>query len=297
MHTPIDQRLVALENAFLRLTSIEFGDNAGHPFRGNQWREGESGDSSVDKQAVGSAEFHKAVENMPGADAALKQEMRDVLKQVQDGEKVIVAEPKVATLISEMNAMLMEAKANGETIKEINLCNVSVEGTNYFCEGNLGPTRVEMPQLSADYASLPEGAPAREFEPNNRGEVELAEHFATYLQSQGVAVTDMERPAGSMRATQSELQASKVANLIEPTRRGELTGAIFTSNDGYVLDGHHRWAAALEVDILNGNPPNNGTPIAVREIDMPMHELLPLTLGYTTTMGVPQVSVTGEVKK
>src|SRR5262249_18719901 len=144
------------------------------------------------------------------------------------------------------------ARSKGEKYDEVNLCKVSVPGTNYFCAGNLGVPRVQMPQLSAKVADIPDKAAAHDLPQNARGEVELIHPFADYLRNQGVKITETSRPAGELRATQSELQASKIDKLREPVAEGKIPGAIFTSSDGYVLDGHHRWAAMVENDIAAG---------------------------------------------
>ena len=272
-------RLSRLEEALISLARHEFGDVEGHPFHGNQWTGG----------VGGSPEYEKAAANLPGADAALRARMRDTLKQVMAGEKVIIKKPEVVTLIDEMHKMVGEAHAKGKEV-DVNLCNVTVEDTNYFCSGNLGKTRIEMPQLSTVAADLPPNAPALKLPVDSRGEIALTDAFAKYLGTQGVGIKDTTVDAGKLRATQSELDLDKITDITNRMLAGtqNFGAPIYTSNDGYVLDGHHRWVAAIERDALDDKVIGNGSQIPVRQIDMPMHELLPLTLGFTTVMGVPQ---------
>jgi hypothetical protein len=62
-----------------------------------------------------------------------------------------------------------------------------------------------------------------------------------------------------------------------------LTAPIYVSNDGYVLDGHHRWAA-----IVAYNAKNPDKPIAmnVRVIDEPIKPLVKRSNEFADHIGI-----------
>jgi hypothetical protein len=79
-----------------------------------------------------------------------------------------------------------------------------------------------------------------------------------------------------LKATQSELVGVKVAGmskvLEDPNHPayGKITAPIYVSKDGYVLDGHHRWAAIVSHNVAN---PKNPIKMTVRVIDS---DIIPL---------------------
>lgn len=98
-----------------------------------------------------------------------------------------------------------------------------------ICEGNLGIERKDMPQLKDD----------------------VIPGFLKSFQDQGVSVTKGTMKVGQLKATQKEINAEKVTGMAAAKRRGEYDpgkAPIIVSKDGYVLDGHHRWAAMLHDD-------------------------------------------------
>lgn len=110
--------------------------------------------------------------------------------------------------------------------------------------GNLGIPRIDMPQIPS------KALPA----------------FITALQTKGIGVHGEVVPVTSLRATQSELHKDKIKAEI---KRGDLAHTnkpVIVSSDGYLLDGHHRWAA------LHTMSPGN--KINVIRIGLPIRDLL-----------------------
>lgn len=108
--------------------------------------------------------------------------------------------------------------------------------------GNLGIEREQMPQIAAS---------------------QLA-NFIGELQAAGAAVTTKQVAANALRATQSELHKDKIKkNLVS---QAQLEKPVIVSRDGFLLDGHHRWAA---IHTLNPHADVN-----VVEVDLPIRELL-----------------------
>jgi hypothetical protein len=167
----------------------------------------------------------------------------------------------------------------------INLCDIKVAGSNtLFCQTNKGITRIGMPQLSgqpmvgspADI--LLHGKDLSELKTNNQfireivtqnhdadpkklklplpvntsGEVDAAEYFKAYLIKLGKKITPKKITAAKLQATQSELVTEKVNQMWWALEMGPcnkfyngIVAPIFVSQDNYVLDGHHRWAAVV----------------------------------------------------
>lgn len=101
-----------------------------------------------------------------------------------------------------------------------------------ICEGNLGIERKDMPQLPDD----------------------VIPGFLQEFQDKGISVTKGTMKVGQLKATQKEINADKVQGMAQAKREGKYDPGkqpIIVSKDGYVLDGHHRWAAMLHDDPSN----------------------------------------------
>lgn len=113
------------------------------------------------------------------------------------------------------------------------------------CEDNLGIPRSQMPQLG--FGAIPA--------------------FVEWLEKKGIRSKARVIEVGKLRATQREINADKVESI---ARGGEAVGGdpIPVSREGFILDGHHRWAA-----LLSRNPRNR---IKTVQIDAPIRPLLKL---------------------
>ncbi len=117
--------------------------------------------------------------------------------------------------------------------------------TKKLLEGNFGIKRIDMPQIRSD----------------------LVPQFIEELRSSGVKVKNGKQQVGKLKATQSELHADKVQSMIEnPKVRANLAKPIIVSSDGFILDGHHRWAAMVTMS------PKSKIPTV--EVNLPMKDLL-----------------------
>lgn len=209
------------------------------------------------------------------------------------GKKVQLQQPdQVASLLSEL------AKMN-DPEKTYDLCNVSVPGTNLFCAESKGIDRIDMPQLKAK--PLPGSRADKEFEKNEDGEVDLNQEFISYLEDKGVKVFDDEAPASHLRATQRQLNGAKVAGMMTGMQEGgrgksadEVRDVIqnarlLVGRSGYVVDGHHRWAAVVGDDAKDGKMGDQIMP--VRRIDMDIIPLLAESLAFCEEYGLPVAGV------
>lgn len=99
------------------------------------------------------------------------------------------------------------------------------------------------------------------------------EEFKQFLNEKGIAFVEIQCSPRSLIASQNELNSDKVEKFLSC-----VLDPIITSKDKYVVDGHHRWAAALVRDKHT---------IDCLEIQLPIRELLDLmhtfdSVGYKT---------------
>ncbi|WP_184017454.1 phage portal protein family protein [Haloferula luteola] len=94
-------------------------------------------------------------------------------------------------------------------------------------EDSLGVPRSEMPQTT------------------NRNRSALVQ----FLRARGVDASLTLPRAGDLKPSQKNFRRDKVDAIKQAMSDGTLKGgSILTSSDGYVIDGHHRWLAQLELD-------------------------------------------------
>jgi len=214
---------------------------------------------------------------MPNADFSNKP-----LSQVTPIER-----QQISTIIDKLAQLGKEAKEKGEQAPNFNLCQVSIPGTNLYCDGNKGIERGDMPQ----FKGTPQpGSPADKLPKDENGEADTEEFFKQMLNKQGIKVSEPTSvPPDRLKATQSELVGVKVAGMSKVLADknhpayGKITAPIYVSNDGYVLDGHHRWAAVVA---HNASNPNNQIPMNVRVIDEPIEPLVKRSNAFAEKMGI-----------
>ncbi len=129
------------------------------------------------------------------------------------------------------------------------------------CAANLGLPRNKMPQIASDIpvpcmmaGGASDRARARAIVTTG-GKVGSPEtvqaQFLAHLKKSGVQIRRRTIPVGKLKATQTEIKASKTFGMADSHLKGNFPGIdkqILVSRDGYILDGHHRWAALLTID-------------------------------------------------
>ena len=217
----------------------------------------------------------------------------EALNALREGKTVSLGTvEEVNTLIKEMNDFVQEAKKKGDKVK-LNLCQVSVPGTNLFCGSSLKDDqgqpipRDKMPQLAGKPKAGSPAADADKFPVDKDGEVNVGDAFVKYLAEKGVETREGKVPASQLKASQSELKGKTVAFMM--SEEGQKTvdldnQSIFVSSDGYVIDGHHRWAAKVGLDSKDGKL--GGKKINVRVINMPIKQVLTEANAFTSAMGI-----------
>ena len=235
--------------------------------------EGDKSQSTTGKRP--GADDMKLKNLMPGIDTSKK-----TLDQIPPADKM-----ELSTKIDALVDMVGQAKAKGEKPEYFNLCKVTVPGTNLYCDGNLGIDRNDMPQFKGNPRP---GSPAAEMPKNKDGEVDGEAFFKQLLQRDGIKVDGPhEVPPDRLKATQMNMVGDKVAGMYDALEQDptnpNLTAPIYVSNDGYVLDGHHRWAAIVA---YNAKHPDKPIPMKVNVIDEPIKPLVKRANDYADYIGI-----------
>lgn len=230
--------------------------------------------------------------DMSGPDAESGKEGSDA----EFERDLIAALSNLAQEGKEWKKRASEAAAGGKEFSEppptFELCHISVPGTNLFCGNNAGIPRKQMPQLSG----MPEeGSTASSLPRSKTGEVSIEKQFKEQLTKDGIKTTPKKVDVATLKATQTQLDGGKVSAMLEtlkvdPTNEA-LNSPIYVSKDGYILDGHHRWAALLALGIADGLD----EPVAMNvvQVEMGIEDLVDYTNNYAKSMGIKQ-KVAGE---
>lgn len=233
--------------------------------------------ASAEKPQNGKVDISKLKDLMPNANFDRKP--LSAVTPIERGQ--------ISTIIDKLAELGKQAKEKGEKAPNFNLCQVTVPGTNLYCDGNKGIPREDMPQFKG--TPVP-GSPADKLPKDENGEADTEEFFKQMLEKDGIKVSEPTSvPPDRLKATQSELVGVKVAGmskvLEDPTHPAyeKITAPIYVSNDGYVLDGHHRWAAIVA---YNAAHPDNPIPMNVRVIDEPIVPLVKRSNDFAEKMGI-----------
>ena len=94
--------------------------------------------------------------------------------------------------------------------------------------------------------------------------------FMDYLKDNGAEFKKETVPAKSLKAVQGEFSDQGVEKAL---RKSKLKKASIVSSDNYIIDGHHRWVAAL----------NTRQDVDIIRVNMPAKELLELVKNFNKT--------------
>ena len=111
---------------------------------------------------------------------------------------------------------------------------------------------------------------------DKNGEVNMEEMFIDDL---GKEAVPMKVRVTTLKATQNQIVGKKVSLFLNQLMNGDtdseftkaLKEPIIVSSDGYVVDGHHRWAALVAYDIANGG--DGDIEMDVKVVDEPIESL------------------------
>ena len=215
-------------------------------------------------------------------------DVTDVARALYEGRKVnMVSEEMVSTAVDYLGKVALRMEKMGAKAPTLDLCNASVEGTNLFCTESKGIPRVSMPQLKGIPLA---NSPASKMEANKKGEVDLTDAFRKHVEEMGFEIDDVDVAASHLKASQNELNGAKIAGMAGAIRAGKIPPErLFVSDDNYIVDGHHRWAANVAVDYDDNKSGDVMMPVA--RINMSILELLEVSNTFAREMGIPQASV------
>jgi hypothetical protein len=288
---------VAASRALVRLTKVyvpphESVTKDGHPYhvRG-YWREGGLG-GSIGGGGGTNAPGVPSAGGAPGDsknNPIVTDDIEVAAKALGEGKYVeLNQEREVSTLLDKLAAIVDDARSKGQNAPTYDLCRVAVKGTNLFCTQSKGIPRVKMPQLSG--IPIKGSLADREFPKNSEGGVDLSAAFAEFLtKDRGASVSNEAVDAKFLKASQNELNGAKVAGIAKAIETGKLDpteGTIWVSNDDYIVDGHHRWAATVAVEIKQ----STSIKIKTRRVSLPILKILAIANEFTIRMGIPQAS-------
>ena len=111
--------------------------------------------------------------------------------------------------------------------------------------------------------------------------------FHDHLEDEGVVFTKETIDPQTVKSTQTELDATKVGQMISQVRDGTYKAGReghdpWISNDGYILDGHHRWATVALLSAAGEEHP----PFDVFRVSLPIDELLILADQFNAERGI-----------
>lgn len=196
------------------------------------------------------------------------------------------AERKVVSILNTLAKVVQKAKQDGTEPPDFDLCRISIPGSNLFCDLNKGIPRKKMPQLKGKPS---EGSWADKNLPkDDKGEVDGEQAFRNHLTDIGVRIEKSEVPATSLKSTQSQLVGAKVAGMYDALKENPdnpgIRAPIFVSRDGYILDGHHRWASVVAYDLADGV--KESIPMNVQVVDMDIEDLVKETNNFAEQIGI-----------
>jgi hypothetical protein len=132
-----------------------------------------------------------------------------------------------------------------------------------------------------------EGSRAAGMETDKDGEVDTEPVFREMLKEKNIKVLQTEVPADKLKATQKDLVGGKVIGMMGALEKDpnhpKITAPIYVSRDGYVIDGHHRWAAIVA---YNAKHPDNPIPMKSTVIDMDIKDAIPMANKFAEDMGI-----------
>lgn len=199
------------------------------------------------------------------------------------------AERKIVKELDRIFHKVNELKKDNKPIPNFDLCKVTIPGTNLFCGGNKGIPREEMPQLKG----TPEkGSIADKLQKDKDGQANIEDLFKKSLVKAGHKIETKEIDVTKLKATQNQLVGSKIVGMLDalknktPEETAGIRAPIFISKDGYILDGHHRWAALVGLDLSNGGGPD--VKMNVMQVDMNATDLVKYTNKFASKIGIKQ---------
>jgi len=172
-----------------------------------------------------------------------------IAQEILDGGHPTVNEKDVGPLFAGLSKLTTHP----------DITELKVEGTLLFGDEGMGIARKDMPQVPAE----------------RRDE---------FLKDLGVDVSEEDVDPKTLKPIQKEVSGSRSGAIYMRYKDlGEIPDQqrILISKDGYVIDGHHTWGAAVAFSFEN-----SGAKLPVYRIDMNAKEALDASLAWTKSQGI-----------
>ena len=292
MTSDIDAEILA----WVRLAKV--GDVEGHDFHGNQYsggiggggetsggappRQADSGRNQVSAERYSStplatSEAPKTTQDikpvvgdkhepaaLPNHDTRIKSDppdetpkgikawTREIHFALMRGEQPIISAKHFPTLLAEM------ARAG---TKGNDVTNIRVEGTRLMGLDGKGFARIKMPQVD---------------------EKDRPRFIQDILKSDGIKVKQLDLDPLKLKPIQKEINGDKCGGIAGSNPDGiPAPMRILVSRDGYVIDGHHTWGAAVALALSGG-----AKTIPVYQLDCDWQKGMDVALAWDRTNGV-----------
>lgn len=270
----------------------------------SKWDGPENSEDAVGTNPAAERELATRMQQLGKVSADYTIAMKDKITRIRKSNPDILADDAVAQAKKELK------KEGIVPPPEFDLCSVSIPGSNLFCGENREIPRKSMPQLKT--TAVP-GTKAWDIaveeakkETEKKGytvrpeeiEVNAEEEFLKWLEKKGHKISrgdkenPIELPAAELKATQNQMNADKVAGMAHilttpeenPKAYQALTLPLIVSQDKYIVDGHHRWAARATQDVMDGEQQN--VNVRVIQIDVPIEDLIKLSNEFGNEFGL-----------
>jgi predicted ABC-type ATPase len=180
-----------------------------------------------------------------------------IVKDIFDGKHPTVEPENVSALF-----MKMATRQDHPDVTEI-----SVQGTLLFGDEGMGIARKDMPQIDAS----------------------LRPEFLSDLAAKGIKTTEEDIDPKGLKPIQKEISGSRSGAIYNKYRKaGEIPDQqrILISKDGFVIDGHHTWAASVAFAFDNPS-----AKLPVYRLDMNGKDALEASLAWTESKGIEGQSI------
>jgi len=149
------------------------------------------------------------------------------------------------------------------------------------------PNRTDTPAFQALMRGKSYTSPDQVTPEDLKSEVNMEREYRKALEDSGYDVVEEDVSVTTLKPIQGQLKGEKIAGMYgtlaaaqaDPQNYGKFAARLLEPiyvSDGYVIDGHHRWAAQVAIDIANGAGANatmktrtiskGGKPVPVEEI-------------------------------
>ena len=245
----------------------------------------------------------------------------------KSNEDSVFGDPKKERMfVDELNHAALSAM-RGEAAYDFELCSKAFADVGFCFDPKTksgvskGIPRDRMPQFSSQvdpnqtdspaFAALMQSkgytSPDQVTPEDLKAEINMEKEFRKALESDGYEIVEQDVPVTSLKPIQGQLKGEKIAGMYGTLlaaqedetyakQAARLLEPIYVS-DGYVIDGHHRWAAQCAVDIANGGGAN--TTMKTRTITkggkpVPPEDIIEFSNNFQKSVGLLSQTRGGE---